>query len=1304
VVRTLSSGAQAEALSSGAKPRNLVKLMAGGALGTRWFSDSEFTVPWNFDWADLPDYASLDGAMWKFDEGSGVTADNEEGTAARDLTLSASGIWDTSTPDPFGGTTSLKFTGGTSNYHTDKTDEWFDLDNEQKFTFIINAKALSDGENDAGCFAEMGNGTGWLLFFLTPTVLRFNLDTKVGTTIHTAGASFPAPSLNAWHSIAIVVDLTQATPDEQVVIYVDGVAQTITWQGSLGTHIRQTGTKNLAVGNYNGGGPWLTEFDGNISQTFLAIGEAFDDYQVKAAVGRMDARVVNWGLMDRAIVRGNQQLPVTDMKVQLQDHDRSLLSYFDDIEVQDKPVAMYQFWTEAGLLETDLVTLIDGFVSGPFDWDENNRKITLDLVSKAVHYNRTVGVLATIDDFPDIAENHEGRMIPICVGKPQMVEPVNVTMGKIGRLMNPVSASQIDNWFIEGFEDMAPGTELTLRINEEVVRGTIDGRTFTVLARGEAIYTGTVKGSHPEYNGAFIDGDLPADGDNAYTGFYVKTWVPGYINPAFREVPISVSNTPRPDYSAAGWQWRKIWRYDGTSKTIYYMPEFMLEGPTFIEGDTFTCVGHVYTLPYGHGYSIVGIPTAHDAGSECYRLLDQYTWIVNEYPSARVNNVYVHGKKLLSLQTDTETVLNRIGLGGGVPGIPNPNWEDAYLIGQVADSEEDRDIVIHPEHYDVNLNDSQFVGVLGHNCTTITFYNPPKFIPGYQISTNDIKVDIEGLDSVGDGSGTVIENPAAVIKKFLETWGGVGASEIDMSAFSSVESATGWLRFGFALGSQRNLMDLCADMGFQARSEFKWEDGLATIGFLRTGAGSVAATITGDDEITVDSVKLSWDDFDYVLSEIVAVWNERGEEKELTVRDTAAEAAYGRRAERYDFWAYGQKQYVSSIASFWLAMRRRLRRRVSFKTYLTELDLQRGDWVSLDLTDYFLSGQKGDVVGLRHSPGAGADAKMDEIEFELRLPVWAGCLTACETECQTGCESVCEIWTQTGCEFTCEYACEGSCVNVCELLCAAAADQGGPPCALQACMVFCMIMLPGGAIGQETCCEMYCESQCESTGCETTCDHDCTSGSAETQGVSTEPYEYGTWPNDGFSGDLSLWIDAETPVFEIVGGEVKLKAGNSSGSLSWADQRRNPDQSATFTLPCYIAQYSGYPYDPIYSADIAWGSVKGGKGLTAWALIQGRWQGEEPEWYFEGRTGARISVSGYADVTVWAGSWTTDLFSKSGTLKLIITPTQVKAEFDGHSAVRSVAVAGEYSSHSLGLNVQGPGYTDNAKVDSISSP
>jgi hypothetical protein len=822
----------------------------------------------------------------------------------------------------------------------------------------------------------------------------------------------------------------------------------------------------------------------------------YSDRALTVAGLTIEPRIASAGRILDELAAGRRP-SVTDATFELRDDDGEIRSALEAVELQGASATVYQHFE--GLTAATMTPLLEGVASGWVEYREADCVVRFDVTDCSRKWAVDVGHAADRDAFPNIEPRDEGRMLPIVFGSVRRARAACVRTGRRGTLLRDCGDGD-STLYVSGFESLEGGTALTLEIGRERVTGTVDGTRFTVTQRGG----GTVASGTTTHDTGRLSSirDTGLGGvDNEYVGLCLKVWITGALQEG--DVPFeyligtgSLLSNP----ATSGWEYRLIRRFDASTGTIEYWPPFTVEG-TRSETPALTVygAGQAKLVHAGTHYEITTVPAPHRAGDRVREVVPGgWTYILNDAPSVRVATVYLYGRRVAEPVVISRSVLD---MGGGAVGV--------LASGGVGEEdppfEFDTWVPVDPELYEVDLADTTTFPALGRAITTVTFRRDPTALPGLAVRRGELRADLSGVESAGDGTGALVRNPADVIRALVTRWGGLdGAADVDSGSFDAAAASLAGRRFAFSLREMRDLPTVASELAFQATCVFRWRAGKASIKVLPRGAGAPDHSLDSVDRVEGGLV-LSWDNAEDLVTQIVARFTEDGEPRELVVRDETAAGAWGVRTRACDFWAFADSAEVERAGRFWLARWCEVRRRAIVSTFLTTLEVEPGDVVAFDCDEFGGSPVSAEVAAVRHRPGSGVDGRMAGIDLDLRLPLTAGCSSSCELACESGCESACEGSCQSACESGCEVTCEAACQGLCELDCAAAAEfLCATACMAAACEVACEVFVTGldgwGCGACETACQVACEAACESvceayceSSCESTCESSCES-------------------------------------------------------------------------------------------------------------------------------------------------------------------------------------------------------------------
>lgn len=125
-------------------------------------------------------------------------------------------------------------------------------------------------------------------------------------------------------------------------------------------------------------------------------------------------KIIEIGTIDDA-QRSDSSGSTSAVTVTLDDSDGSLKTIFNNTDIHLKPATVYQTFNELGL--SGKFSVLSGQVSSPITWNEGERTITFDIVSKLE--DREVGWSAEMGNFNLVAQELLGQAWPMIFGTVQ---------------------------------------------------------------------------------------------------------------------------------------------------------------------------------------------------------------------------------------------------------------------------------------------------------------------------------------------------------------------------------------------------------------------------------------------------------------------------------------------------------------------------------------------------------------------------------------------------------------------------------------------------------------------------------------------------------------------------------------------------------------------------------------------------------------------------------------------------------------------------------------------------------------------
>lgn len=155
------------------------------------------------------------------------------------------------------------------------------------------------------------------------------------------------------------------------------------------------------------------------------------------------------------------------------------------------PVTIYAHL--AGTGEADLLELLVGKIGSPLRYDENERHLVFDVISPVTSSPANHVLDQDLDE--DVPDESDGAVVPLCYGVPRDVAAVLWRRGPRTRLLNDIDST--DTKFDVEDGDTFPGGQITLRVEDEFLTGTVANDEVTVSARNVNKYSNLVTANRP---------------------------------------------------------------------------------------------------------------------------------------------------------------------------------------------------------------------------------------------------------------------------------------------------------------------------------------------------------------------------------------------------------------------------------------------------------------------------------------------------------------------------------------------------------------------------------------------------------------------------------------------------------------------------------------------------------------------------------------------------------------------------------------------------------------------------------------
>ncbi len=289
-------------------------------------------------------------------------------------------------------------------------------------------------------------------------------------------------------------------------------------------------------------------------------------------------------------------------------------------------------------------------------------------------------------------------------------------------------------------------------------------------------------------------------------------------------------------------------------------------------------------------------------------------------------------------------------------------------------------------YYTVNGNDPY--GPV--NTTTVSLVRP---LSEYNAGWDD-QIYISYRSSVGPNTVDIIQwllQKYATANVLSDSVFGPYVTEglsIDAASFAAVRGKIGNFPSSFCLFDRRNVLDLVQDIAWQARCAVFIKNRVAYMQYL----AEIPAPIATFDESNVEenSLEMSLTPTEDIVTKLVASWQQDyAYDKKVKSIVRYNINKYGTIEEDYDFFIYNTLEMVRKAATFWLIRKANSFKKVSFTTFMTNVDLETFDAVNLHFQNNFFS--NGPVTCLIDSVQYNSES--NSLDVTCWMPVRAGEMT-----------------------------------------------------------------------------------------------------------------------------------------------------------------------------------------------------------------------------------------------------------------------------------------------------------------------
>jgi hypothetical protein len=211
----------------------------------------------------------------------------------------------------------------------------------------------------------------------------------------------------------------------------------------------------------------------------------------------------------------------------------------------------------------------------------------------------------------------------------------------------------------------------------------------------------------------------------------------------------------------------------------------------------------------------------------------------------------------------------------------------------------------------------------------------------------------------------------------------------DSTSFTAIRSKLDPFPMNFPVLDRKNTLTVLQEIAFQARCALWLSNGVFYIKYLPEEPTS-DATITLSELEAEEGVGVEFTSTEDLVTKMIVEWRiswAPDEENKIILRHNVKK--YGTQEKKFNFYAFNQPDIVLKAATFWLIRKSNTWKRATFKSYLTLLNIETFDTVTLDFgEDYVSTGAVKAVV-----EEATYNSGDQTIDFVCLVPVKSGEMT-----------------------------------------------------------------------------------------------------------------------------------------------------------------------------------------------------------------------------------------------------------------------------------------------------------------------
>lgn len=631
--------------------------------------------------------------------------------------------------------------------------------------------------------------------------------------------------------------------------------------------------------------------------------------------------------------------------IKLDDHDGTIKAIMDSTDIHKRPCWVYQWFD--GLLTSDKFLIFKGQLSSPIEWDEGDRSITLDVISKIEDVE--VGFSIEEGDFSDPPEDLIGKPWPLCFGT-----VINVPALKAQSVRQGILATG------NGIADF------TIPKRLEAAEAIICPENFQ----------GFTTSYEPGINGVFSN----------------LTVTPVYVTDADclkrKCEAIELLELQRSEQAAFQYPTMTVFGGDKFPQGVEVV--INVGGGKFIgvfSGETFTVTGRRHPRQADNGQLVIDpVDPVNTIQSECGDTFGDLTFditndVIGRFPGL-IDGVPGQDPVLAAEASKyTWNYFQSLGSAGFF-------WANA---GDVVTLDEDQSIL-----YIANILPSTVLRVaawreLNGRRQLLTVPAALYTVRQTDYNTYDVcEVVFDApLSSRGEGweddiyvSLTSSEGPNTVdiIEWFITKYTDFS---IDATSFNAVNTAIDNYPMHFPLLERKNIITVLQEIAYQARCALWLRDDVFYIKYL--AATPTADSTMGETDVDPNSLKVYHTPTEDLITKYVVEWKKDyavDEPNKVILRHNVSK--YGTHEQTFNYYCFNIIELVRKSATFWLIRTANTWRKARFSTPIHKLASEVFDTLNVTLDDV------GDGTFFAIVEKANYNSDSNTIEFDIWTPIKSG--------------------------------------------------------------------------------------------------------------------------------------------------------------------------------------------------------------------------------------------------------------------------------------------------------------------------